>query len=89
MPKLKDLLHDLEAAQITSHSFIKAKVEIQDGLYRMTESVSDPVLNQAIVSIYTKWRKLGGDAGTLQGYLNAIADLKIVLDSLPADTSTN
>lgn len=84
MPKIKDLLKDLENATATSSEFVRIKVGIQDELYKMTDSISDPELNQAVVVIYAKWRKLGGADGTLRGYMNAIDDLKVFLDILPA-----
>lgn len=80
MLKLNNFLDALENTCVTSDSFVKAKLNIQDELYVQYEAATDPSIRSFLLQTHTTWRKLGGaPAGTLKGYTDAIYDLRSTL----------
>lgn len=78
MSKINDLLAKLEAAQVTSQDFVKAKVDIQVALLALIEETSYQPLKTRLEAMHTTWRRLGAD-GNLRRYNDAIRELKVVM----------
>lgn len=85
MSNITELLEKLEGATILGREFIETKIDIQDELARITASTekgTEP--HQRVTDLFMTWRRLGGSAGTLQGYTSAIQELKAALPTLDA-----
>jgi hypothetical protein len=88
MSNITELLQKLEGATILGREFIETKIDIQDELAKLT-TITEPgtEMHQRIADLFMNWRRLGGSAGTLQGYSTAIKELKAALPALE-DIST-
>jgi hypothetical protein len=83
MSKITDQLSTLEKSPITGHSFIEAKVRIQDELWKlMNANPDDTEAHRLLSRMHRTWRLLGGPEGTLLGYTSAICDLNSTLHEL-------
>lgn len=81
MLKIYDLLTVLESSTVTSPHFSQARTMIREELETIAESIEDSDLRNSIMNVALSWRKLDS-VGTLEGYVNAVRDLKALLQKL-------
>lgn len=79
MLKLKNLLDTLENTGVTSATFVKAKLNVQDEVYVQYQAETNPSIRHFLFETHTKWRKLGAPGGTIKEFSDAIYDLRSAL----------